>query len=328
MYRKKDELQFLINTLSASERRAFFAFANKYSKSEKAIYVQLFEDLAKGKEPKPNTGSPQALTIAKRNLYQNILKSLREFHQNKPDAQLQNMISEVELLYDKNLPDQSMRVLNKSKEEAYKAEKFGMLLQLLEWERKLIALIDTPPRPVAQIAEEERNVTGKFNNILDLEMLHTKAIEYKRKYGYVRGEARIKLREEIIHAPELQDPSFCQSQKALYYFYYTRSLACFMIYDYGNSYKNSKQLLEINSNVIPLHDYLNAILHHTTSCICSGLFDETLHYLQKAQALLNEKQLDLMNILSLKVFYYRSNYEMICHFYRGQIVHLSLFLRL
>lgn len=319
MYRKKEELQFLINTLSASEKRAFFAYANKYSKSEKAIYVQLFEDMAKGKEPKMNTSSPQALTIAKRNLYQNILKSLREFHQNKPEAQLQNMISDVEILYDKNLPDQSMRILNKSKEEAYKSEKFGILLQILEWERKLIALIDAPPRPVAMIAEEEREVTRKLNNIFDQERLHAKAIEYKRKYGYIRGEAILKLKEDIIDAQELKDVLQCHSQKALYYFYYTKSLSHFMIFDYEISYAYSKLLIGMNSNVIPLHDYLNAILHHTTSCICSGKFNETLRYLHKAQILINDKQLDLLNILSLKVFYYKSNYEMVCHFYKGKV---------
>ena len=318
MYRKKDDLQILIDTMSPAEKRHFVQFSGSRGKKGTSLYLHLFEQLCKGEEPVIKSASPQGLIITKRTLYQNILRSLISYRATGTEANLENMLLEVEILYDRNLLDQSVRVLYKAKNEAGKQEKYGLIIQLLEWERKISALSDTPHRTIAQIAEEEQTVADCLNNIFDLERLFSKTIEYKRKYGYIRGDFSQQFYTEIIYNPLLETTENCLSQKALYYFYYAKALSYFMVFDYDGSYKNSKMLLSADRNIIPLHDYLNGVLHHTTSCICLGLFEETLEYLQLSQILINEKQLDLFNILSLKVFYYRSNYEMICSMYMGE----------
>ena len=317
MYRKKDDLQLLIDTMSAIEKKHFLRYCSFNSKKENPLYLQLFEHLEQGAKPDVRNTSVQALTITKRDLYKNILKSLSSFHSDKEEGP-GGTFSEAEILYNKNLPEQSLRALAKAKKEASKQENFGQLLQLLELERKLSAVIDAPPRTMTEIANDEQEVADRLNNILTLERMYSKAIEYKRKYGYVRGSARSKLYEEIIDQSILATESNCLSQKARYYYFLTKAITYFILYEYKLSYEYGKKSLELNRKIIPLHEYINGILHHTSSCICSGLFGETLSNLELVQSLIDERQLDLFNILALKVFYYRSNYELICYLYMGE----------
>src|SRR5690606_38109804 len=92
----------------------------------------------------------QALTLAKRRLYGNILKALRALHDDiSADTLIQNQLSEVEILYNYNLPDQALLVLRKAHELAVRHEKFGLLLQTLRRERRLHIVLPQPTGPAA-----------------------------------------------------------------------------------------------------------------------------------------------------------------------------------
>src|SRR5690606_27772313 len=132
------------------------------------------------------SGSPQSLTIAKRRLYANILKSLRTSHDDMSvDVTIQNLLSEVEILYNHSLSEQSLPVLLKAYDLANKHEKFGLLLQVLDWERKLNIVLDNSNRTIAEIAGEEQRVLNKLVQIRQLENIYSHAKNLKKLHGYV-----------------------------------------------------------------------------------------------------------------------------------------------
>src|SRR5574343_228621 len=107
-----DELFLLIKSLKQTEKRYFKIYASKHVIGDKNNYVRLFEVIDKQNEfdeekiKKVFTGSNfiKQLHVAKNYLYKLILKSLRNYHSEiSPDAELKNMLMDVEILYEKAL---------------------------------------------------------------------------------------------------------------------------------------------------------------------------------------------------------------------------------
>src|SRR5690606_38523424 len=137
MNRKRDDLNQLVHALTKGEKRYFSkVYERELSGMERPLFLQLYLSHEKGKDDLDkffNRDSPQALTLTNRMLYGNILKALRALHDDiSADTLIQNQLSEVEILYNHNLPDQALLVLRRAHGLAVRHEKFGLLLQTLE----------------------------------------------------------------------------------------------------------------------------------------------------------------------------------------------------
>src|SRR5690606_18380195 len=151
---------------------------------DKPLFLQLYNMHENGKSDLHEifgSGPPQSLTVAKRRLYANILKCLRSLHDDMSvDVIIQNHLSEVEILYNHSLSEQSLPVLLKAYDLANKHEKFGLLLQVLDWERKLNIVLDSSDRTIAEIAGEEQFVLNKLIQIRQLENIYSHAKSQKK----------------------------------------------------------------------------------------------------------------------------------------------------
>jgi hypothetical protein len=322
MYRDRDSTQQLVSSLSGGEKRYFTNFSKSFNlPAEKPMFLQLFQYYENGESELPNvfsTSSPQALTTTKRRLYRNILKSLRSMNEDRSiDIRIGNQLADIEILYHLNLPEQGAFIINNTRRLAASHERFGLLLQILEWEKRLNIVLDMPTRPAEDILAEEQKVLQQFRQVMDLENIYGKAKTLKKQYGYVKGKMKKNLERETIAAPAMVRLADCLSEKARYYYFFIYALHSWMVFDHDQAYRYSKHLLSTAAQAILPDDYLEGILEHITSCVCLGFFEEALNGLQISAAYMEVHKLDQSPAFVVRMFAYDSVYQLIIYNYMG-----------
>lgn len=323
MYRKRDDLSQLIQSLSGGEKRYFVGFSKAFTASgESPLYLQLYQQYENGKSKHQNPVldlEEKSLSMTKKRLYFNILKSLRLFHQEKSiNIIVQNTLSEVEILYNLGLAEQSLFLLKKAHSLATEHEKFGLLLQILEWESRLNVVLDEPTRPHEELVAEEQHVMRQQQQYRFLENLYVKAEALKKKYGFVRGALVGEVQVATINAPGMPTLKGCLSQKATFYFYFIYSLYYWMTLKHDKAMEYSKLMVALGTACLPPGDYINGLLKHITSCVCVGRFEEALQGLAVGTAFIEEERLTQSHGFTGKMFAYKATYELIIYNYMGK----------
>jgi hypothetical protein len=322
MYKDRDSVRQLISAMSGGEKRYFSKFSKSFNATgEQPMFLQLFQYLENDESELPKVffeSSPQALTTTKRRLYQNILKSLRSMNEGKSiDISIGNQLADIEILYHLNLPEQGAFIINNTRRLAASHERFGLLLQVLEWEKRLNIVLDTPTRSAEVILAEEQKVLQQFRQVMDLENIYGKAKTLKKQYGYVKGKMKKNLEKETIAAPAMVKLADCLSEKARYYYYFIYALHSWMVFDHEQAYNYSKHLLSTAAPVILPDDYIEGILEHITSCVCMGFFEEALNGLAISAAYMEVHKLDQSPAFVVRMFAYNSVYRLIIYNYMG-----------
>ena len=322
---KRELLFSLVRSLSKSEKRHFSIFCKAYKDNNK--YIAIFNSLIKMdvyekevflKDKSLGIASESQLAIQKQYIQRQLMRSLRLFHENQSvNMEIQNGLCEIEILYNKRLGWQCTELIRRMRKLAEDYEKYGLLIQVFEWERKLKYLFDKPEREELEITEDEALALRKNYNSIQYERLFSKAMEFKKKHGYVNGKARDDLYQEVINNRLLRSASSCLSQTAEYYFYFTNTLSNMMIQEEKKAYFYSRKMIELNPQIIGGELFFNGLLQHITSCVCLGFFGETLSLLDKTEELLNSPIINTQPQLKLRYFYYWSNYSLYAYTYMG-----------
>ena len=137
--RSSDALFQLIKSLEKSEKRNFKLYIKRNSASEDLKSIQLFDALDKMEEydeaqllNKNKSIRKQQLSNAKAHLYREILSSLRLIRQeDNIDIQLHEQLDYARILYNKGLYLQSLKILDRIKENARAHNQVTFLLQVL-----------------------------------------------------------------------------------------------------------------------------------------------------------------------------------------------------
>lgn len=322
-YLNKDDVKGLIESLSQAEKRHFYQYLKSQHHQESPYYIELFKALSGTKsqlDQLPKMTSKKALSNAKIRLYQQLMQSLRIYHENSSsELSIQNMICDIEILYNRGLPEQGIIPLRKAQKAAAEQENFGLLLQLLTWERKINILSDSPTRNKLDITTEERKLFERFDEVNTLESIFSKVIDIKKKYGYVKGAARKSLDQIVLKNNKLYAVHKIQSKRGIYYFNFIHSLYYWLTLDHKQAYQYSKQLLAPELQFISPNEYLEGILQHVTSCMGLGYFEETLEGLLLADAFIAQKRFQHSTLFLLRVFYFRTCYRLIVYLYKGAL---------
>jgi len=324
MYHKKDDLSQLISALSKAEKKCLTIFFTIFPKRQKRNYMQLLEFIQK-KSPHYKSsleGSLKTKINAKRRLYDNIMRSLRHHHDTKSiDIIIQNLLSEIEILYDLCLPEQAFTALQRAYLHASKYEKHGLLLQIIEWERKLNLVLDKPSRSNETIEQEEQHVLEKLNQVIAFRNIFSKVKEIKNKLGYIKNlcQEKIKLDAELL---PLQNVA-CLSQKAYFYYHLIHALYYWMLFQHKDAYTHSKQLLAPKIQLVLPNECLDGIFEHITSCVCSGYFEEALSCMDLADQFIHRQRFDQSNSFLLQTFFTKILYKLLIYSYMGAVEKLS-----
>ena len=142
-----DELFKLIKCLTKSEKRFFKLFSSLQSGDKNYLkiydYLVSIEEYDEYEFKKKISDKKLAnnLPSEKNNLYKLILKSLRAYHDGKSiNNILKNEINNIEILYNKALYKELKKKIRRAKIIAEKYEKFSYLLELVNWEKKLVEI--------------------------------------------------------------------------------------------------------------------------------------------------------------------------------------------
>ncbi len=139
--KKQEQLFYLIKSLSKSEKRNFRR-NNTFSKN----YLQLFDAIDSQEEYNnneikdlfKNTKFINQLHVTKNYLTKQILRSLRNDNSTiSVDTRLNNSLSEIEILYKRELFDYCLQLIQKAEKLAEQFEKHNYLNIILNWKRKI-----------------------------------------------------------------------------------------------------------------------------------------------------------------------------------------------
>ena len=193
-----DSLHRLIKSMSKPEKRYFKVFSSRHVIGDQNNYQILFDaidkqaeyDEAKLLKKFETEAFINRFSIAKSRLYNSILKSLDAFHSNSSvEAQLKRTLHCAEILYNKSLYGQSLKLLRSAKKSAQKHEKITTLIEISKWEKRIIEKDNYQEIDEKDIQEILDNDTGLLGHIEEYNRLwNIKSKIFQNLY--VKGKAR------------------------------------------------------------------------------------------------------------------------------------------
>ena len=188
----------LVKSLSPSEKRYFRLFVGKEGKSQNKKFLRLFElieaqsvyDEDKLLEQEPSLKRSQMSNL-KAHLYKRILQSLRAFDSaNVRDIKIRELIDHAQILYNRSLYNQCVRVLQKAKKLAQKHHNLEMLLEIFKWEKLVLSQTvgKGNQKRVNVIIDQVRDVNNRINNINSFSNISVKLNALYLRKGFIRNQ--------------------------------------------------------------------------------------------------------------------------------------------
>jgi hypothetical protein len=330
--RSTDALFQLIQSLEKSEKRNFKLYVQRNSSSPDLKIVQLFDAFDKMKEydekeliSKTVSLKKEQLSNMKAHLYRQILASLRLLQSNENiDIQLHEQLDYARILYNKGLYLQSLKILERVKENAVSHNQVSFLIEVLFLEKKIESLhITRSMQDRADALTKQSNETNdQLVRVTKLSNLALQLYSWYIKNGHARNREDEKEVENYFHGHltnDIKKPNGFYEQ-----LYYNQSYCWYafirqdflMYYRYTQKwvdlFTNEPEMQEIETaNYIKgLHNLLNA--HFTLRNF--GGFNKTLKLLESFRESDIVKQ---SNNNKVQVFIYLYTSKLNQHFLEG-----------
>lgn len=232
-----DNLFKLIKSMSKSEKRNFKLYVNRVQSKETAKFIQLFDVLDKQKkydeqallQKIPSIKRTQ-LSNQKRHLYKQLLTSLRLIHtQKNSDLQIREQLDHAKILYNKGLYMQSLKILDRVKQQAFDANLDLLHLEIIEFEKLIESRHIT--RSIENRAEDLTNESQTririIQNASQLSNLALKMYGLYIKLGHIRNQKNAYIVWEFFKS---NLPEF--DQEKLTFFEKIHLYQCYVWYNY------------------------------------------------------------------------------------------------
>ena len=206
--RSTDSVFQLIHSLQKSEKRNFKLYVQRNSSSSDLKIVQLFDVIDKMKEydekeliNKTVSIKKEQLSNMKAHLYRQILASLRVLESNENiDIQLHEQLDYARILYNKGLYLQSLKILDRVKENAVTHNQLSFLVEVLFLEKKIETLHIT--RSMQDRADELTDQSNQTNiqleRVTKLSNLALQLYSWYIKNGHARNNEDEKILENYL----------------------------------------------------------------------------------------------------------------------------------
>lgn len=193
----KENLFILVKSLSKSEKRQFKLYACRVEANQNAKFLYLFNLLDRAKEYnekeilKRNFVTKQQLSNLKAHLYRQILVSLRMNPSiQNTRMQIREQLDFATVLYQKGLYKQSLKILEKAKNIAYRFEEKYLAFEIVELEKVIESQYIT--RSMSNRAEQliqDATALSEQNELCsELSNLSLQLYERLIKAGYAKSD--------------------------------------------------------------------------------------------------------------------------------------------
>ncbi len=150
------------------------------------------------------------LAVTQNHLFESILKSMRLYHLKRSiEFRLYGMMQDMQFLYEKGLVELATSLLRKVRRVAVKNDCFPIILNVLEWESKLLAesfYAGKDETDIDEISDEYYEVLGALQNEREYADLQSKIFNNYYKIGIERKNSDYKTNDQIIKQFALKDP--------------------------------------------------------------------------------------------------------------------------
>jgi len=198
----------LINSLSKAEKRYFSI--HFLQKSENNNYSRLFREIesqvkkgyydeSKIKEKFKSEKFIRQLTFTKNYLYNLIVKSLINFYTPENiEIEIYNLIISAKIFFRKALFVEYFKSLEKAKILAEETEKFGILIDIIKLQTKLVRLKDRKRYKGRNLYKDEETAIKKIQNISEYSFLIHTFYKISKIPDYARSRILYKEAEKIF----------------------------------------------------------------------------------------------------------------------------------
>ena len=183
---KKDQLFYLIKSLTNTEKRHFNIFC--FNKGISKNYIKLFETISKQNEYDEKAirrkfkgqAFLNQLHVAKNYLNQLLLKSLRNYHSKiSKEAEIKDMLRNIEILFSKELFDQCGFEIRRAEKIATEFEDYAALIVLQQWKRRLAFTTGTNTQEkIQEILDKEKKAVEALRRLNQYWVLTNRIFEY------------------------------------------------------------------------------------------------------------------------------------------------------
>jgi hypothetical protein len=232
---KVDKLFRLIKAMQTNEKIFFKKMGNMHSKSGDNNYFKLFNAIDKQEvynEEKiikkfKNTNLAKYFASSKKQLYNNILRSLRLYNSGKDTyGKSRQYFEDAKILMNINLFKEALKKIDQGKKLAKQIDNFTTWLELLSIEREIFRLQKPKDRfeKVQAIAEEKKMVLGLIQNSDEYDNLGDTFSEIYLKKGIFRIEENESQFEKFMANDKLKDFEQAKTFRSKVLFYYMNYL--------------------------------------------------------------------------------------------------------
>jgi len=247
----------LIKSLGKAEKRHFKLYVNRLDSNKNVMFIKLFDLIDKSKkmdEAAIESHFPKLkrndFSNLKRNLYTQILKSLRMIHsRHDSDMQVREQLDYAKVLYGKGLHMHSLKLLDRIVPLATKGNQDILLLEVLEFEKMIESRHITRSRGVKNKLEDLITSSSRFQTTIGrtsaLSNLSLRMQGMYIKMGFVKNQKEEFLIQSFFNSnlPKVisKNPGFYEEvllhQSHVWYYY--------MLLDHDNALAHSLTWVDV-----------------------------------------------------------------------------------
>jgi len=181
----------LIKSMSSAEKRHFKLYTNT---SRPLRYVSLFDSLDRQTQYSKASIEKAGFTPSNCNeLNEKIHEALHVLRIGKNvDSRLKLMLDGIPILLERKLKDETQKHINKTKKIAIKHDKFMALLEIVQWEKELLASVN------------DKNSYERYLELIDEEVLIRKRLDEEIYYSDIRRKLYL-LRKKDVRLTKLEN---------------------------------------------------------------------------------------------------------------------------
>lgn len=302
----------LVRKMTPSEKRYFKRFGLLQQKKDSNKYTLLFDAVNEQTEYDEQALLKQFegydfinnFSEIKKYLFNQIQKALRNYHsQSSIDIVLYNYLSDISVLYGKELYVECNRVIKKAKKLATKHEKYSLLLVLNEWKRNVL-----------RISHHVDGIQNYLENEVDKDTEYIQCVENENLYFNKSLEITLHLRKKgpdhqlqsQIPLPEGGPSTF----RAKRYWFLQQSMEGYLEYDDQKIFDASKadvDIFEENPHFIKAmpKQYIISLTNYLDACANKIRYNEGFdEYMHKTLKFLDSSSFDPEFIAKEKLLVY------------------------
>lgn len=285
--KRTEELFQLIHSLDKHEKRHFKLSAST-EKGEKQ-YMRMFDIIARQSEYNEQEILDElqigknVLAFQKNYLQRLILSKIAALSSTKR-AEVRNLLTQADILFNKALYSQHLKILKKAKQIAKDFDLKNYLLEISTMEHTLAWRNQTLPE--AEAALDQKKET---HDLLEIELqyhrLVNKIISRLVQTGIARNPKEMRELKKLIRNPLMQNEKNAVTFKCKHWMFHTLSLYYSVAGDSQKQYIYAKKNLELFLNdtrktEYMLQNYLFALHVAVSACSVLKKYDEAKQYLE------------------------------------------------